>query len=78
MADIVVAVFALVGAVIAGLLFRAAEWPWYAWVPAAFLVGIASVAAWFAAWFLVRKLTYPIIARKQRRASDNPDRQHDG
>ncbi len=78
MADIVVALFAVAGALIAGLLLRAAEWPWYAWVPAGFLAGVASAALWFAIWFLIRKLTYPVVARKQRTAPDGHDSPHEG
>lgn len=70
MADMIVAFFALAGAVLASLLLRGAGWPWYAWLPAGFLAGVASAALWFGAWFLIRKLTYPAVARKQRQEAD--------
>ena len=58
--------FSLAVAVIVGTLLGSAGWPWYAALPAAILSAFAAAALYVLVWALVRRLTYPHIARRQR------------
>jgi len=53
-------------AVLVGTLLVSAGWPWYAALPAAILAACAAAMLYVLSWALVRRLTYPYVARRQR------------
>ncbi|HCU36790.1 MAG TPA: hypothetical protein DGT21_15475 [Armatimonadetes bacterium] len=59
-------VFSLAVAVVVGVVLGSAGWPWYAALPAAILSAFAASAFYVLVWALVRRLTYPYVARRQR------------
>ncbi len=58
--------FSFAVAVTVGTVLGSAGWPWYAALPAAILSAFAAAALYVLVWALVRRLTYPHIARRQR------------
>ena len=42
------------------------DWPLISWLPAAGLAFFGVFALWVFGWFLNRKLTYPIFARRTK------------
>ncbi len=64
---------AIIAAIVVGWSLHVQGWPLYAYLPAAILSALGTVVLWIGIWFAVRKLSYPYVARKQRRAlRDNP------
>lgn len=58
--------FSFAVAVIVGTLLGSVGWPWYAAFPAAILSAFAAATLYVLVWALIRRLTYPHIARRQR------------
>lgn len=64
---------AIIAAVVVGWSLHVRGWPPYAYLPAAMLSALGTLVLWIGVWFAVRKLSYPCLARKQRKAlRDNP------
>ncbi len=57
----------LVAAVAVGWRLDLAGWPWWAWLPAAILAGMAAFMVLILSWFLYRKFTYERFAEAARR-----------
>ncbi len=60
-------IIGLLGALLLAWFLHGIGWPWWAWVPAAILAGMATFMVQVFAWFLWRKLTYEAFARRLRR-----------
>ncbi len=56
----------LILAVLTVRLLQMIGWPWHAIVPAAILAALAGAGIYVLVWALVRRVTYPYVARRQR------------
>lgn len=64
---------AVIAAVVVGWSLHVQGWPLYAYLPAAILAALGTLVLWIGVWFAVRKLSYPYLARKRRKAlRDDP------